>query len=54
MAYEFKGIRYDCGDKLGYLKATVECVLKHLEFSMEFKSYLMGLANKFGIGSRAV
>jgi UTP--glucose-1-phosphate uridylyltransferase len=44
LGYEFKGIRYDCGDKLGYLKATVEFALKHPEFSMEFKSYLMELA----------
>jgi UTP--glucose-1-phosphate uridylyltransferase len=46
MAYEFKGVRYDCGDKLGYLKATVEFALKHTEFSVEFKSYLMELATK--------
>lgn len=43
IGYEFKGIRYDCGDKIGYLKATVEFALKHAEFSMEFKSYLVGL-----------
>jgi UTP--glucose-1-phosphate uridylyltransferase len=44
LGYEFKGVRYDCGDKLGYLKATVEFALKHPEFSMEFKSYLVDLA----------
>ena len=54
MAYEFKGVRYDCGDKLGYLKATVEFALKHPEFSMEFKSYLMGLANKSATESRSI
>jgi UTP--glucose-1-phosphate uridylyltransferase len=54
MAYAFKGIRYDCGDKLGYLKATVELALKHPEFSMEFKSYLMGLANKSATESRSI
>jgi UTP--glucose-1-phosphate uridylyltransferase len=24
LAYQFKGVRYDCGSKLGYLQATVE------------------------------
>jgi len=31
LAYEFIGTRYDCGDKLGYLQATVEYGLKHAE-----------------------
>lgn len=39
-AYEFKGVRYDCGSKLGYLKATVEYALKHHEVSDEFRDYL--------------
>ncbi len=39
-AYEFKGIRHDAGDKLGFLKATVEFGLKNPEFGEEFKSYL--------------
>ncbi|WP_020423640.1 UTP--glucose-1-phosphate uridylyltransferase GalU, partial [Cupriavidus sp. WS] len=29
LAYRYKGVRYDCGSKLGYLKATVEFALKH-------------------------
>ena len=40
MAHEFEGIRYDCGDKLGYLKATVEYGLKHKDLGKEFKKYL--------------
>lgn len=44
-AYEFKGIRYDCGSKLGYLKATVEYALKHDEVSEEFHAYLQ---SKYG------
>jgi UTP--glucose-1-phosphate uridylyltransferase len=40
LAYEFNGVRYDCGSKLGYLKATVEYALKHPEVADEFKSYL--------------
>ncbi len=43
MAYEFKGIRYDCGNKLGYLKATVEYALKHPEVRDEFGAYLAAL-----------
>lgn len=40
MAYEFKGKRYDCGSKLGYLEATVEYGLKHPELKEDFLKYL--------------
>jgi UTP--glucose-1-phosphate uridylyltransferase len=40
LAYEYEGIRYDCGSKLGYLKATIEFALKHPELRDEFSSYL--------------
>ena len=40
LAYEFHGTRYDCGDKLGYLKATVEYALKHDEVGEGFEDYL--------------
>ena len=40
LAYEFEGKRYDCGDKLGYLKATIEYGLRHAELRDEFASYL--------------
>ena len=39
-AYEFEGHRYDCGSKLGYLKATVNYALKHPEVSAGFGEYL--------------
>jgi UTP--glucose-1-phosphate uridylyltransferase len=42
-AYEFLGKRYDCGNKLGYLEATVEFALAHPELSAEFRSYLQTL-----------
>ena len=42
LAYEFEGTRYDCGSKLGYLKATVEFALKHPEVAQPFKDYLAG------------
>ncbi len=40
LAYEYEGVRYDCGSKLGYLKATIEFALKHPELKDEFESYL--------------
>ena len=39
-AYEFEGTRYDCGDKLGYLQATVEYGVKHPDFGEAFAEYL--------------
>jgi UTP--glucose-1-phosphate uridylyltransferase len=42
-AYEFQGVRHDAGDKLGFLKATVEFGLKNQEFGHEFRSYLQKL-----------
>lgn len=46
LAYQFDGTRYDCGSKLGYLKATVEHALKHPELSHEFSNYLSSLSQK--------
>jgi UTP--glucose-1-phosphate uridylyltransferase len=40
LAYRFDGIRYDCGSKLGYLKAQVAFGLKHEELRGEFSEYL--------------
>jgi UTP--glucose-1-phosphate uridylyltransferase len=36
----FEGVRHDCGDKLGFLKATVDMALKREEFNDEFKKFL--------------
>lgn len=36
----FEGQRHDCGDKLGFLKATVDMALKRDEFKVEFEAYL--------------
>jgi len=41
--YIFEGKRFDCGSKLGYLKATIEYALEHKEVSKDFKSYLKKL-----------
>ena len=40
MAYRFSGTRYDCGDKLGYLKANAAYAAAHREFGSKFRSYL--------------
>lgn len=40
LAYEFAGIRYDCGSKIGYLKATLALALEHPEVGKEFAHYL--------------
>ncbi|MDO9308154.1 MAG: sugar phosphate nucleotidyltransferase, partial [Deltaproteobacteria bacterium] len=36
----FEGLRHDCGDKLGFLKATVDMALKRDEFREAFEAYL--------------
>ncbi|AKU12648.1 UDP-glucose pyrophosphorylase EpsT [Azoarcus sp. CIB] len=40
LSYQFQGVRYDCGSKLGYLKATVELGLRHPEVGTDFAAYL--------------
>ena len=42
-AYEFEGTRYDVGDKLGFLKATVEYALRREDLKDKFIDYLNGL-----------
>ncbi len=44
IAYPFRGKRYDCGSKLGYLEATVEMALSHDELGKDFAAYLKQLA----------
>jgi UTP--glucose-1-phosphate uridylyltransferase len=40
LAYRFHGKRYDCGSKLGYMKANVEFAMRHPEIGGEFLDYL--------------
>ena len=42
-AYCFEGKRYDVGDKLGFLKATVEFALRREDLGPQFKEYLQAL-----------
>ncbi|AMO58723.1 UTP--glucose-1-phosphate uridylyltransferase [Endozoicomonas montiporae] len=44
-AYEFDGIRYDCGSKLGHMKANVEYALRHPELNGAFREYLKGIVS---------
>ena len=42
-AVQFEGRRYDTGDKLGFLKATVEFALARPDLADEFRRYLKSL-----------
>ena len=42
-AYVYEGRRHDTGDKLGFLKATVEFALKRQDLGAPFREYLKGL-----------
>lgn len=39
-AYRYRGIRYDCGSKLGFLQATVDLGEQHAEVGAEFAAWL--------------
>jgi UTP--glucose-1-phosphate uridylyltransferase len=43
LAYRFEGKRYDCGSKLGYMKANVELAMRHPAIGAEFSAYLKQL-----------
>ncbi|MGD2062852.1 MAG: UTP--glucose-1-phosphate uridylyltransferase, partial [Nitrospirota bacterium] len=47
-ALEFEGTRYDAGDKLGFLKATVEYALRDEVLGPPFRAYLGELASGLG------
>ena len=42
-AYRFAGKRFDCGSKLGFMKANVELALKHHEIAEDFAQYLKSI-----------
>lgn len=41
--YKFEGTRYDAGDKLGFLKATIEFALQRHDLGAEFRQYLASI-----------
>ena len=40
IAYRYRGTRYDCGSKLGFLQATVDLGVQHAEVGAEFANWL--------------
>ena len=46
LAWEFEGTRYDCGSKLGYLKATLALGVKHPDVGVEFSDHLAQFASQ--------
>ena len=44
LAYAYRGKRYDCGSKQGFLQATVELALEHPEVGAEFRQFLQQLS----------
>lgn len=56
LAYEFKGQRYDCGTKIGYLEASVAYGLKHPAIGEELCGFIAQLqldGSKYAIGPRS-
>lgn len=49
-AYNFEGVRYDCGSKLGYLQANVDYALKHDDLGPEFEAWIR---ERFDCSSRS-
>lgn len=45
-AYNFEGIRYDVGDKFGFIKATIDFALKREELSKPVAAYIKQLADE--------
>ncbi|MGQ0525279.1 MAG: UTP--glucose-1-phosphate uridylyltransferase, partial [Betaproteobacteria bacterium] len=48
LAYEFAGTRYDCGSKVGYLKANIAFALKHPEVAQELRQYMKTVVPRSG------
>ena len=46
LAYRFKGVRYDCGSKFGYLEATIRLGLKHPEVSKDLRALIESIKLK--------
>ncbi|WP_255993627.1 UTP--glucose-1-phosphate uridylyltransferase GalU [Clostridium perfringens] len=53
-AYDFEGRRYDVGDKLGFLEATVEYALRRAELREGFIEYLNDLSEKESLFKKEV
>jgi UTP--glucose-1-phosphate uridylyltransferase len=47
LAYDFDGIRYDVGDKMGFIKTTIEFALKRKDLQQELIEYLKGIVKTY-------
>lgn len=45
-AYNFEGQRYDVGEKLGFVKTTIEFALQHPEIRDEVMEFIEGIVDK--------
>jgi len=52
-AHEFKGKRYDVGDKFGFLKTSIDYGLTHREIKDNLKKYIISLGKKLEAGKQA-
>jgi UTP--glucose-1-phosphate uridylyltransferase len=50
--YVFEGERYDAGEKLGYLKATVDYALRHPQLGPAFREYLESVVQQSEAAAR--
>lgn len=48
-AYDFEGIRYDVGEKFGFIKTTIEMALQNEDLKDELMKYMSGLVEKENI-----
>jgi UTP--glucose-1-phosphate uridylyltransferase len=51
LAYEFEGRRYDVGDKLGFVEATIEYALRRGELAEDLMNFLKKLVSSSSIGT---
>lgn len=47
--YLYHGKRYDAGDKLGFIKATIDFAVRRKEFTQEIKEHINALAQEFDL-----
>ncbi len=52
-AHEFKGNRYDVGNKFGYVRTNIEFGLRHLEVKDQLKDYIIELSKKLEAEKKA-
>ena len=45
-AREFKGQRYDVGDKFGFMKTSIDYALKHPQVKDDLKQYIIDLGKQ--------